>query len=165
MRSLADAIAELDRNVANPTAGLPDEVFYYISRTTPLVNVDLLVKDEHDRTLLSWRDDPYAGRGWHVPGGIVRFKETLGERIRKVAASELGTEVVFDPAPLALNELIHPERGNRGHFISLLYKCSLPGSFVPKNDGLSPSDPGYMRWHSGCPLDLITYHEIYRNLI
>lgn len=165
MNRLAEAITFIDRQVTDPTKGLPDELFYFISRTTPLVNVDLLVKDEGGRTLLAWRDDLYAGRGWHVPGGIVRFKETLEDRIRIVALAELGTEVGFDPAPVAMNELIHPERDLRGHFISLLYKCSLPGSFVPRNDGLSPSDPGFLRWHAGCPRDLITYHEIYRKLI
>ena len=76
--------------------GLPDEVFYYISRTTPLVNVDLLIKDENGRTLLSWRNDRYAGKGWHVPGGIVRFKETLETRVQKVAEIEVGVNISFE---------------------------------------------------------------------
>ena len=58
--SIADAIDVLDRSVTDPGLGLPDEVFYYISRTTPLVNVDLLIKDEIGRVLLAWRDDPVA---------------------------------------------------------------------------------------------------------
>ena len=24
--------------------------------------------------LLTWRNDDYAGKGWHIPGGIVRFQ-------------------------------------------------------------------------------------------
>lgn len=163
--TLADAISVLDHHVANPSEGLPDELFYYLSRITPLVNVDLLIKDENGRTLLAWRKDQYAGEAWHVPGGIVRFKETFATRIQKVAEIELGTPVNFDATPIALNQLIHPNRDVRGHFISLLYRCSLPAVFVPPNRGLVPGDRGFLKWHDSCPDSLITYHEIYRKFI
>jgi ADP-ribose pyrophosphatase YjhB (NUDIX family) len=161
----ADAIATLVKQVPNPSKGLPDDVFYYISRTTPLINVDLLIRDEKGRTLLSWRDDPYAGKGWHVPGGIVRFKETLEARVKKVAEIEIGTEVSFDPTPLAINQLIHPDRSARSHFISILYRCFLPGTFAPSNKGLSPEDPGYLSWHARCPANLIKVHGMYRKFM
>ncbi|MBF0329411.1 MAG: NUDIX domain-containing protein [Nitrospirae bacterium] len=164
---ISNAIAALDKLVPNPAVGLPDDLFYYISRTTPLVNVDLLIKDENGRTLLAWRDDRYSGTGWHVPGGIVRFKETFEERIRKVAETEIGSDISFefDPAPIALNQLINKDRDLRGHFISVLYKCFVPSRFVPENKGLSPEDAGYLRWHDHCPSNLIKYHEIYRAFI
>ena len=162
---LADAVKVIEQQISNPSEGLPDEVFYFISRTTPLVNVDLLIKDEQGRTLLAWRNDPYAGKGWHIPGGIVRFKETFEERIHKVAESELGVPISFAPEPIALNQLIHTERDTRGHFISLLYRCHFSGSFIPPNTGLTPGDRGYLKWHDTCPDDLITYHGIYRKHI
>jgi len=163
--SIQDAIAILENHVHNPSEGVPDEIFYYISKTTPLVNVDLLIKDESGRTLLSWRDDRYAGRGWHVPGGIVRFKELLETRINKVAQSEIGTDVSFETRPLALNQIILPEQNVRGHFISILYNCHLSGTFVPFNDGLSAKDAGYLMWHDRCPENLLKVHEIYRGYI
>jgi len=162
---ISDAIAFLNKEVTNPQAGLPDEVFYYISKMTPLVNVDLLIKDELGRTLLSWRNDQYAGKGWHVPGGIVRFKETLETRIKKVAESEIGVNIGFDTVPMAVNQCIHKERNIRGHFISILYKCSLSSTFVPPNKGLSMEDSGYLKWHDFCPENLINYHEMYRRYI
>ena len=163
--NIVDAISVLDKQVQNPSNGLPNEVFYYISRTTPLVNVDLLIKDEKGRTLLSWRNDQYAGKGWHVPGGIVRFKETLETRIKKVAETEIGVAVSFDATPIALNQLIHPNRDIRSHFISILYKCFLPCTFIPQNKKLSPEDEGYLMWHEFCPDNLIKYHEMYRRYI
>ena len=51
---------------------------------TPLVNVDLLIKDS-GRTLLTWRDDEFYGPGWHIPGGILGFKERALDRLAKVA--------------------------------------------------------------------------------
>jgi colanic acid biosynthesis protein WcaH len=163
--NIQDAVVALDAHVKDPRQGLPDDVFYYISRTTPLVNVDLLIKDERGRTLLSWRDDPYCGRGWHVPGGIVRFQEDISTRIRKVAAQEIKAEVAFEEAPIAVHELIHPDRRNRSHFISLLYKCSLPPAFVPANLGVTEKEAGFLAWHEGCPQDLIKVHDIYRKYI
>ena len=162
---IADAIAVLDKQVTNPSEGLPDEVFFYISKTTPLVNVDLLIKDENGRTLLSWRDDQYCGKGWHVPGGIVRFKETLGTRVKKVAETEIGVDVNFDPIPVAVNQCIHHDRDIRSHFISILYKCFLPSTFIPENKGLSHKDAGYLMWHDCCPDNLIEVHEMYRKYI
>lgn len=163
---ISDAIKVLVKQVPDPSKGLPDEIFYYISRTTPLVNVDLLVKDEKGRTLLSWRDDQYAGTGWHVPGGIIRFKETMETRILEVARTELKIDRIdFDPIPVELNQLIHPTRDIRGHFISILFKCFLQGEFVPKNRGLSKSDRGYQEWHNGCPDNLLKVQEMYRKHI
>jgi colanic acid biosynthesis protein WcaH len=163
--NITEAIAILDKKITNPRVGLPDEVFYFISRITPLINVDLLVKDEKGRTLLAWRDDEYTGTGWHVPGGIVRFKETLETRIKKVAELEIGAEVQFEPAPIAVNEIINKEKDIRGHFISILYKCSLSSSFVPKNKGLTEKDPGFLKWHEACPDNLLKFHEIYKKYL
>ena len=163
--NIAEAIAVLDKHVPNPSAGLPDEVFFYISRTTPLVNVDLLIKDEFGRTLLSWRNDQYAGKGWHLPGGIVRFRETLETRVKKVAETEIGTPVDFDPNPIAINQIILNERKNRSHFISVLYKCSLSAAFVPENKGISNIDSGYLKWHATCPDNLLKFHEIYMKFL
>ncbi|MEQ8171299.1 MAG: NUDIX hydrolase [Candidatus Eremiobacterota bacterium] len=163
--NISDAISFLSREVPNPSEGLPDELFYYISRTTPLVNVDLLIKDEKGRTLLAWRDDIYAGKGWHIPGGIVRFKERLETRIEKVAESERGSSISFDSVPVALNQLIHTERDVRSHFISILYRCFLSSEFIPGNKGLTDRDRGYLMWHDSCPDNLLAYHEIYRSYI
>jgi len=162
---LVQAIQVLTDHVPKPETGLPDEVFDYISQTTPLVNVDLLIKDENERTLLAWRDDPYCGQGWHVPGGIVRLKESLQDRVIKVAENEIGTTVTFEPVPMAIHQFIHPERAVRSHFISILFKCFLPGKYVPENKGLTPRKPGYLMWHERCPHELLKFHEIYRSYI
>lgn len=159
------AIAALEKAVPEPAAGLPEDVFYYISRVTPMINVDLLVKDKAGRTLLAWRHEQFYRHGWHLPGGIVRFRETLETRIKKVAETEIGAQVEFDPVPLALNQLISPGRRTRGHFISLLYRCYLPAGFTPENKGLSETDAGYLRWYDTCPDNLFKFQEIYRKFI
>ncbi|HCJ67563.1 MAG TPA: NUDIX hydrolase [Elusimicrobia bacterium] len=163
--NIIDAIEVLKKQVANPSVGLPDDLFYYISSVTPLVNVDLLIKDDKGRTLLSWRDDQYSGRGWHLPGGIVRFKETLETRLKKVAETELKTSIDYDLNPIAINEIIDHKKNIRAHFISILYRCSLSSTFVPENKGKKSTDKGYLKWHNICPDNLLKFHEIYRELI
>lgn len=162
----AEFAALLDRlNAAVPDGrtGLPQNLFYLVSRLTPLVNVDLLIQDDRWGTLLTWRADEFYGPGWHVPGGIIRFKETAAARIAAVASTELGAEVCAEPTPFIVSEVLSPRRDVRGHFISLLYRCTLATlpsmalkfiDDVPKN--------GMWCWFKCCPDNLIQAHEIYR---
>jgi len=157
------AFAALDAWVGEPAGGLPEEFFLFLSRFTPLVNVDLLIQDDRHRTMLTWRQDQIYGAGWHVPGGIIRYKETAEDRIRATARRELGTEVAFDPEPIAVEQLMDPDRRERGHFISLLYRCRL---LAPPDTRLRyvHGDPqrDQWAWHDSCPRDLISAQTGYR---
>ena len=85
--SLCEALGAL---LDGPRRGRPDPVFELIRRLTPTVNVDLLRRNAAGEVLLSWREDPLHGAGWHVPGGIIRILERLDDRIATVARAELG---------------------------------------------------------------------------
>ena len=133
----------------------------FASRIMPLVNVDLLLQDVSGRALLTWRDDEFFGAGWHIPGGIIRYKETTADRIRACARQELSAEVSFDQAPLLFSEIIRDQR-NRGHMISLLYRCQL---LTPLNEAKrsigDPPAPGAWRWHDTAPRDLLEVQRHY----
>jgi ADP-ribose pyrophosphatase YjhB (NUDIX family) len=162
---LKRVIETLEPFVQDPSQGLPEDLFLFVSRVTPLINVDLLIKDERNQTLLTWRDDGYWNPGWHVPGGIIRYKETIAARVKAVAKTELGAEVEFDPGPLAVNELIHETRENRGHFISLLYQCRLVTQPDERLRCCNTPRPSEWMWHGFCPPNMISVHEIYRKYI
>jgi colanic acid biosynthesis protein WcaH len=160
------SIEKIEAMIKDPSEGLPDDIFLLISRITPLINVDLLIKNQEGQTLLTWRDDGYYPPGWHIPGGIIRYKETVAQRVHACALNELGADVKFKENPLAMNEMIHPLRKNRGHFISLLIKCTLIGSPRRKNGFKKGAPkPGEWAWHDRCPDDLIPVHEMYRRFI
>jgi colanic acid biosynthesis protein WcaH len=162
--TLSHAIQALDHLVPNPNSGLPEELFLFVSRITPLVNVDLLIQQE-GRTLLTWRSDEHHGAGWHVPGGIIRYKETARYRINEVARQELGATVEFDEAPIHVIESTGPQR-NRGHFISLLYRCRLTSELDPQLQAVSdPPAAGNWRWHPHSPPDLLQVHHVYRSIL
>ena len=149
-------LAQIKPYIQNPIKGLPKEVFEFVSSMTPMVNVDLVVIDDRKGVLLSWRDDEHCGEGWHVPGGIVRFKETREERITKTALCEFGCEAAFDPSPFAVHEVIMPQEV-RGHFICFVYRCYLPPDYeIPENmrwDEKRPGEnaAGKLKWHSRNP--------------
>lgn len=160
---LQQAVDIVSSFIQDPRKGLPQEVFLFASGITPMVNVDLLIRNDKEQTLLTWRDDGYYEPGWHVPGGIIRFKERIEARLMAVAMTELGAEIDFLPVPLAMNELIHPKRNTRGHFISLLYECVLTSGPEPRLACLTGSpQAGQWMWHDKCPDDIISVHEIYR---
>lgn len=165
-QALQALVTQLLTLTGNPREGLPAPVFRLISQLTPLVNVDLLIQDSAGRTLLTWRADEFYGPGWHIPGGIIRFKENAATRIAQVAQGELGCTVDFDPTPITLREVMASERDIRGHFISLLYRCRLK---TPPAPGLAadvttqlPLTNGQWQWHESCPPDLIRAHHMYR---
>jgi colanic acid biosynthesis protein WcaH len=112
--------------------------------------------------LLSWRDDEFCGRGWHLPGGLLRFQETLAERVQRSAIEELGTPVEFDPLPAHHYEIILPGQEDRGHVVAFLFKCTLPEDYSPDNEGLHPDSQGYLKWFKSCPANLLEIQEEYR---
>lgn len=149
---------------------LPEDIFFFISRLTPIVNVDLLIRGEFDnRILLSWRDDFHSNVGWHIPGGILRFKETFRERIEKVAQSEIhsdikiGVNFTYNENPLDIHTCMH-EMDTRGHHVPILYECFL-SSDVPLNNGKKEGDVGYLKWFDDAPDNLIKAQHNYRRFI
>jgi|TARA_B100000929_G_scaffold190858_1_gene151084 colanic acid biosynthesis protein WcaH len=162
MKELHNILSKID----NPREGLPEDVFLLVSQLTPLVNVELLINDDKKGTLLTWRHDDFYGPAWHLPGGIVRFKELASTRIKKVAKSELEVTISFDSEPIEINEIMNKNRDIRGHFFSLLYSCKLT-SPLNKDLVFKEEKPinGYWRWFKDCPDNLIFQHEIYRQKI
>ena len=156
----------LESSIKNPRQGLSEEIFLFVSRITPIINVDLLIKNEQNQTLLTWREDGYYPPSWHIPGGIIRYKEAISDRIKAVAKNELGARVKFKKEPLAINEVIIPKRKNRGHSISLLYECALT-SPLDKNLKYEKGipKPGQWAWHSKCPKNIISVHKMYRKFL
>lgn len=164
-RDLAGAIGALEAAIGDPRQGLPEDVFRFISRMTPLTNVDLLIQDERRGTLLTWREDEFFGSGWHLPGGIIRYRETWGERVRACAREELDAEVAFDDAPFAIVEGFG-DHDTRGHHIALLFRCRLiTGPAPARRADTEPPLPGQWRWHTGAPPDLLPAQSAYARFL
>ena len=163
---ISKLIGKLEKKIKSPKQGLPEEVFLFISRITPLVNVDLCIIDKKKGILLTWRKkgEKYP-EGWHFPGGILRYQEKIENRINKVAELELKARISFKKKPLAINQIILPQK-NRGHFISLLYQCKLKSKISIKQCNSNTKNPeiGSFKWFKTCPKNLIKPHYVYKKL-
>lgn len=148
--------------------GLGTELFHFSSTLAPVVNVDLLITDENNRVLLSWREDDYTESGWHVPGSCIRFQETLEEAIQRCARTELGAEVEFAPEPIRVYEFhwnkhrpTIADQRERAHFITLVYACHLPGDYVLDKHNKTEGQVGFLRWFDDMPEDILPIQNCY----
>ena len=103
--------------------GLGKPLFEAISGMVPNVNVDLLCYDKKNRFALVYREDKFYGPGWHIPGGVLRFKENLESRLVLTAKNELNIDKLEYISRVNVAEIFATDRDIRGHFISFLYKA------------------------------------------
>lgn len=71
---------------------LPDETFKSVIQHTPLISIDLIVRNEQGEVLLGKRVNAPAKGYWFVPGGRVRKNETLDDAFVRLVHEELGIE-------------------------------------------------------------------------
>ena len=71
---------------------LPDETFKSIIQHTPLISIDLIVRNKQGHVLLGKRVNAPAKGYWFVPGGRVRKNETLDDAFVRLVREELGIE-------------------------------------------------------------------------
>lgn len=150
--------------------GLGTELFQFISSLTPIVNIDILLLNEKGQVLMSWRDDQYCGKGWHIPGGCVRLLETLDRRIHLTAINELGVDVDYESAPLLISEniadkhMLEQSNMERSHFLSLLYRCYVR-DFTKIRDIDGERIPGHFNWFSEIPDDFLEVQFFYKSYL
>lgn len=170
MIRLTNQIDELKRCIQDegivPENRLGDELFLFASTLMPVVNVDLLVFNDKNQVLLSWRNDPHCGCGWHVPGGCLRFKETLENRVHKTAINEFGVDVEMKSEAIGLFEIFSPnfrdgikDQRERAHFITIVYECKLLEGL--KNNRIE-GESGNLKWFDELPENLLNVQNCYK---
>ena len=110
--------SSLVKKIDKPHEGLPQPVFDALLEIVPFVACELIVANKEKGLLLTWRNDKWF-RGWHFPGGLLRFRESFEERIQAVAWKELGVNI-------SKFKLLYPKdcsQGARGHCVSLVFEC------------------------------------------
>ncbi|GAB1253603.1 CDP-glucose 4,6-dehydratase [Desulfovibrio falkowii] len=171
---VTDFIHGLHNASLDGSEGLPEELFLFISSITPIPNVDLFIQDKHGRLLLSWRDDAYYGKGWHIPGGCIRYGQSQHRCIADTSLRELGIEVSHDSEPIITCDAFRPQCGPhrnprvRGHNITTLYRCYVPDDWEPPTAICSENGgpkPGEFQWFEDLPPDLLPIHHCYGDIL
>lgn len=71
---------------------LPDDTFRTVVDSTPLVSIDLIVKNSEGQVLLGKRNNKPAKDFWFVPGGRIQKNETMSDAFTRLCKEELGLE-------------------------------------------------------------------------
>ena len=142
---------------------LGEKIFLEISALTPIINVDLLIQNSLEETLLVWRDDQFH-KGWHFIGGVLRNNESLSSRVKKTASNELNIDLQILSGPIEINEMLFPQNNYRNHFLSFLYNCKINSNLNMNLKYLESNTPshGEWKWFNHAPNDLIPEQSLYR---
>ena len=159
---------EMEHKGLAPETGLGEEMFLFASTLMPVVNVDLLVRNSKGEFLLSWRDDPRCGTGWHIPGGCIRFRESVSERAQKTALREFGHPVALASDVLHVFEIFASDnrpitnQNERAHFMTLVITGNMPDDFCIEKQSASPGEAGYLQWFAELPDNLLSVQDCYK---
>ena len=75
---------------------LDNETFADIVEHTPLIAIDLIIKNSEGKVLLGRRVNAPAKDYWFVPGGRIYKNETISEAFSRISFSETGYELLID---------------------------------------------------------------------
>lgn len=111
---------------------LSDEDYNFIYSRSPRVTVDLYIVNSSGGILLTKRDiEPYKDH-WHLPGGRIKFKETVSDAIIRIAHAELGINLPTGIYAGYIQFLDEVQGGNQRHSISLVHMFKHSGD-TPKD--------------------------------
>lgn len=71
---------------------LPEKVFKSVVASTPLISIDLIVRNNQGKILLGKRTNRPAQGYWFVPGGRVLKDEAIEQAFKRLLIVELGLE-------------------------------------------------------------------------
>jgi colanic acid biosynthesis protein WcaH len=77
---------------------LDDATFKAVIDSTPLISIDLVIRDSFGRVLLGERLNRPAKGFWFVPGGRILKSESLAVAFRRLTLIELGIELNISSA-------------------------------------------------------------------
>lgn len=135
-------LLSLLKKIDNPRGGLPLPVFEALCGLVPFVACELAIINNKKEILLTWRDDQWW-KGWHFPGGLLRYRESFKERIEKVSDQELGIKITS-------HKFLFPKdcnQGSRGPVVSLFFLCKT--AMIPKHG----------KFFKKAPEDMIKEHK------
>jgi colanic acid biosynthesis protein WcaH len=77
---------------------LPEDTFKTVIASTPLVSIDLVVKNNAGQYLLGYRNNKPAQGYWFIPGGRILKDERKNDAFTRLVKAELGIDLVISDA-------------------------------------------------------------------
>lgn len=111
-----------------------------VVRNSPLVSIDLIIRDPAGRVLLGWRRNEPAKGSWFTVGCAVQKDESLDDAFSRLVRNECGIEAHRSEARfVGLYEHRYPTNfmqapGFGTHYIALAHELQLPHAEVRSDD-------------------------------
>lgn len=111
---------------------IKSDKFLNIVASTPLVSIDLVIRNKQGRVLLGYRTNNPAKGYWFVPGGIIRKNERLDAAFNRISENEIGLIYDRDDSKfLGVFEHYYPENFLEAdnvdtHYVVLAHEIHLP---------------------------------------
>lgn len=68
---------------------VPYPVFLAICKSIPIIAIDVAIMPNPKHILLTYRNDDFY-KGWHIPGSILRYHDSIEKAQKRVTSGELG---------------------------------------------------------------------------
>lgn len=124
-------------------------MFPFSSKSLQMTDLDLFVRSDQTRTLLTWREDGIGLLGCYIPGGVGWFEKQRADSIAAFTGSELGAPVTFMRKSLSIPEATHPSR-------KILRKMAT---------SMGRLCPGHCAWHLDRSDDCIPERKMCRGVV
>ena len=117
---------------------LSDKDYDFIYSKSARLCVDIVIKSKDGVLLIERCAAPY-NKKFSIPGGRVRFRETVRKAIDRIAKKEIGVTVKVEKLLGYMEFLRETQNKNKRHSVSLVFVCStdqkpVVGSFFKKKD-------------------------------
>ena len=111
-----------------------------IIETTPLVSIDLVIRNPSNKVLLGKRNNRPAMGYWFVPGGRIFKNETINQALKRISEVELGQDLSTKaPSLLGAYDHIYEDnflnvKGINTHYVVLAFVIALQQEIEVKSD-------------------------------
>jgi colanic acid biosynthesis protein WcaH len=108
--------------------------------STPLVSVDLIIRNPFQKVLLGKRINRPARGYWFVPGGRIRKNETINQALKRISEVEVGLNLLTKaPRLLGAYDHIYDDNflninGINTHYVVLAFTITLQKEIEVKPD-------------------------------
>jgi len=111
-----------------------------IIEATPLVSIDLVIRNPSNKVLLGKRNNRPAMGYWFVPGGRIFKNETINQALKRISEVELGQDLSTKaPSLLGAYDHIYEDnflnvKGINTHYVVLAFGIALQQEIEVKSD-------------------------------
>ena len=111
-----------------------------IIEATPLVSIDLVIRNPSNKVLLGKRNNRPAMGYWFVPGGRIFKNETINQALKRISEVELGQDLSTKaPSLLGAYDHIYEDnflnvKGINTHYVVLAFVIALQQEIEVKTD-------------------------------